>query len=73
MIAFTAFAFPVVTNKSTNVLYGTDKLVTPGIAGYPNDDTLYSNGIFDLSQNEVVVTIPQVDADRWFSIDFHDV
>ncbi len=60
-------------NKSVNVLYATDQLVTPGIPDYPNDDTIYANGFFDLSQHDVVVTIPQVDADRWFSIDFHDV
>ena len=39
----------------------------------PNDDTIYSEGVYDLSQNDLVITVPQVDANRYFNIALYDL
>ena len=51
-----------------NVLHSTGLLATPATPRGPNYDTIYAEGVYDLSQNDLVITVPQVDAGRYFNI-----
>jgi hypothetical protein len=37
----------------------------------PNVDTLYAGAVFDLSTSDLIVTVPKVDAGRYWSLDFY--
>ena len=39
----------------------------------PNVDTLYSRLAIDLSQNDVVLTVPKVEGDRYYVFPFYDL
>lgn len=39
----------------------------------PNVDTLYSRVVVDLSHNDVYITIPKVDGDRYYAVAFYDL
>lgn len=50
-------------------------LATPGYKAFktPNVDTLYSNAWLDLTSGPVLVTVPPMDADRYFTFNLLDV
>jgi len=57
-----------------NQFFHSNQLATPTepTVVLPNADTLYSTSVFDLSQDEVKVTIPEIDQDRYWSFAFYD-
>jgi hypothetical protein len=74
LLPFAGFAIPMLKNGTVNVLVPNDGLATPTfpLPG-PNHDTIYSETVYDLSQNDLVIHFPQIDADRYFNIALHDL
>jgi hypothetical protein len=62
------------SDAAVNVLVPATTLATPSetSVALPNVDTLYSTAVFDLSENDIVVTVPQVDANRYWNFGFYD-
>ena len=62
------------SNAKVNFLLPATTLATPTETAVvlPNVDTLYSTAVLDLSENNIVVTVPQVDANRYWNFGFYD-
>jgi hypothetical protein len=69
-----ATSFVSVSDTAVNVLFPATTLATPTETAVvlPNVDTLYSTAVLDLSENDIVVTVPQVDANRYWNFAFYD-
>jgi hypothetical protein len=69
-----ATSFVSVSDAAVNVLVPATTLATPSETSVvlPNVDTLYSTAVLDLSENDIVVTVPQVDANRYWNFGFYD-
>lgn len=57
-----------------NQLVHTTQFATPQstIVVLPNVDTLYSTALYDLSQNDLRVIVPEIGPDRYWSFAFYD-
>ena len=69
-----ATTFVSISDAAVNLLIPATTLATPSETAVvlPNVDTLYSTAVFDLSEDDVVVTVPQVDANRYWNFGFYD-
>jgi len=58
-----------------NALYNEPGVATSAEAAVvrPNDDTIYSLILIDLSRQDVVVTVPEVPDGRFYVFPFYDV
>lgn len=76
LYSFAQLAIPFVVRETPAVNFLRPSLAlansSDGLIIEPNDDTLYSAAIFDLSQKDVIITVPEVDADRYWVFPFAD-
>ncbi|KAH8822884.1 hypothetical protein DL96DRAFT_1469949, partial [Flagelloscypha sp. PMI_526] len=75
LIEFARLAKDLVAGLGTNKFYRNPALADPNEQAVvlPNVDTLYGNAIIDLSEHDVVLTIPEVeDKERYFVFAFYD-
>ncbi|KAH8823839.1 hypothetical protein DL96DRAFT_1683033 [Flagelloscypha sp. PMI_526] len=75
LIEFARLAQILVAGLGTNSLSRTSALADPNQQAVvlPNVDTLYGSAIIDLSEHDVVLTVPEVDdTDRFFVFAFYD-
>ncbi|RDW63424.1 hypothetical protein BP6252_10969 [Coleophoma cylindrospora] len=72
--SFAQLAVPFVNTGTINILVPQPTLATPDETqvNAPNVDTLYSSAVYDLSQNDVRITVPPVDEDRYWVFAFYD-
>lgn len=63
-----------VETNTTNKFSYSPELITPNDTRVvlPNVDTLYSTSVFDLSQKDLELGVPSVDADRYWNYAFYD-
>jgi hypothetical protein len=68
------FAASIAVHLVVNTLIPSSGLKTPNFRPVvdPNEDTLYSLAVFDLSQNDIVMDVPEVDSGRYWSFGFYD-
>ena len=57
-----------IANVTTNTLYANRDMAKPGAIGVvrPNADTLYSTMFIDLSESDLVLTVPEMPDDRYW-------
>lgn len=74
LIAFAQLAEPLVVGLGTNVLASQNSTSTASTRNVvrPNVDTLYAAGTFDLSANDVGLTVPDMEEDRFYLFAFYD-
>ena len=60
------------SENGINVLIPDNGTASPqaAIVG-PNVDVIYSNALFDISAHDLIVTIPEIDASRYWSFAFY--
>jgi hypothetical protein len=65
---------PLLKDEGVNKLQTNKELASPSttLGIFPNSDTLYSTAIFDLSAEDLIVTVPKVDPGRYWSFSFFD-
>jgi hypothetical protein len=73
-VAFAGVAKPLLASIGANAINRGTELSTPNstIVVRPNVDTLYGPAIFDLYQDNVNVTVPEIGVDRYWSFSFFD-
>lgn len=67
LVPFWSFATVV---NGYNILHPAP-LASPSLGGVPNRDTLYSVAVYDLAQEDLVITVPNVE-DRYYDVSFFD-
>ncbi|KAE9367521.1 DUF1214-domain-containing protein [Stipitochalara longipes BDJ] len=74
LYSYAKLALPFVDANAVNLLVHSTEIATPQstIVVLPNVDTLYSTALYDLSQNDLRVTIPNIGPDRYWSFAFYD-
>ena len=74
LYSYAKLALPFVEGNAVNLLVHSTEFATPQstIVVLPNVDTLYSTALYDLSQNDLQVTIPDIGPDRYWSFAFYD-
>jgi len=74
LLAFQKSSVPRIQQGGTNNLAHARALRTAANRDVvkPNADTLYSNAIFDLSRQDVAITIPEVPSDQFALFSFYD-
>ena len=74
LLSYAKLAFPFVSAGAINYFVHLTQPATPQetTVVLPNVDTLYSAAVFDLSSHDINVTIPSIDADRYWSFAFYD-
>ncbi|KAN0095632.1 DUF1214 domain containing protein [Hyaloscypha variabilis] len=72
LYSYAKLALPFVDGPA--ILVHSTEFATPQstIVVLPNVDTLYSTALYDLSQNDLRVTIPDIGPDRYWSFAFYD-
>jgi hypothetical protein len=72
--AFSIYAVPLLKEEGVNNLQTRTELSDPSttLGVFPNSDTLYSTAVFDLSAEDLIVTVPEVDVGRFWSFSFFD-
>ena len=75
LAAFAKLAAPVLTAVGTNKVVSAQTLSGPQDTTVvrPNVDTLYSTGILDLSQDDLVLTVPNISDGRYWLFPFYDL
>ncbi|QIX02319.1 hypothetical protein AMS68_007836 [Peltaster fructicola] len=71
---FANFAGSVLKNHQVNEIFHQRNLATPDDPGVvkPNVDTLYSRVVLDLSSQDVVLTVPEIEAERYWNYPVYD-
>lgn len=74
LLAWQRYAGGVIDDVGTNNLHHARELSTPAnrTVVKPNVDTLYSNLIYDLSDSDLVINVPDVPADDFKLFSFYD-
>lgn len=74
LLSYAKLALPFVSAGAANYFVHLTQPATPQetTVVLPNVDTIYSAAVFDLSSNDINVTIPTIDADRYWSFAFYD-
>lgn len=72
---FANFAGTVLRNVSVNHIFHQRNIASPDNPGVikPNVDTLYSRVVLDLSQNDVVLTVPNITDNIYWNYPVIDV
>jgi hypothetical protein len=72
--AFATYAVPLLEEEGVNKLQTRIELSNPStmLGVLPNADTLYSTAVLDLSAEDLIVTVPEVDPGRFWSFSFYD-
>lgn len=68
LYAYGDVAKPLPEGWPTNRILNNRVLNTPGAVGVvrPNADTIYSIVMFDLSESDIVITVPEMPSDRYW-------
>jgi hypothetical protein len=74
LLAFEKLAPPLLDLVGVNKIVHARVLATAAnrTVVKPNVDTLYSTMIFDLSQANVVITVPEIPADQFYLFSYYD-
>jgi hypothetical protein len=74
LLAFQKLSVPLIRQAGTNSLVHARVLRTADDREVvkPNADTLYSNAIYDLSREDVAITIPEIPSDQFALFSFYD-
>lgn len=75
LTAFVKFVVPIIQNVSTNAIFLQPFTSTPAqqTVVRPSPDFLFSNMAIDLSHEDLVFTVPPVDAGRYYIFAFFDM
>ncbi|KJZ78692.1 hypothetical protein HIM_02083 [Hirsutella minnesotensis 3608] len=75
LIQYASAVQPVLAFTGTNAIHHSRNLATPDDVSLvrPNVDTLYSRVAYDLSHNDLAITIPKIDDNRYYSFAFYDL
>ncbi|KAM4065989.1 hypothetical protein HRG_000148 [Hirsutella rhossiliensis] len=75
LIQYASTVSSVLAFTGSNAIQHNRDLATPDDVSLvrPSVDTLYSRVVVDLSHNDVSITIPKVDDDRYYVVAFHDL
>jgi len=75
LAAYAKLAAPVLTAVGSNKVVSAQTLSGPQDTTVvrPNVDTLYSTGILDLSQDDLVLTVPNISDGRYWLFPFYDL
>ncbi|KAI9710681.1 MAG: hypothetical protein M1820_002514 [Bogoriella megaspora] len=70
LTAYASLAQPLLLLNSVNRLVSTNELANPSneIIIRPNDDTIYASTVYDLSERNVEITVPDIGLDRYWSV-----
>ncbi|KUJ10772.1 DUF1254-domain-containing protein [Mollisia scopiformis] len=74
LLSYARVALQVVNENATNTFLHNTQLSTAASTTVvlPNVDTLYSSAAYDLSENNVQITVPSIEPDRYWSVAFYD-
>jgi hypothetical protein len=74
LLAFQKASVPRIQQAGTNSLLHARGLSTAASRAVvkPNADTIYSNAVYDLSRQDVAITIPEVPSDQFALFSFYD-
>lgn len=73
LLSFGGFCTPLLSKPGANVMAYASNLSTPASNATvkPNLDTLYATTCHDLSDQDLILTIPEVDSSRYYSVAFY--
>lgn len=74
LVVFASWAGGVFQHVGSNQIYHQRTLATPTSPGVikPNEDTLYSRAVLDLSSHDIVLTVPEINDGRYWVYPVYD-
>ncbi|KAF1989741.1 hypothetical protein K402DRAFT_349836 [Aulographum hederae CBS 113979] len=74
LTAWAQLSVPLIAFAGVNTLFANTNLANASQTEvvFPNADTLYSTAAFDLTRDDLTVTVPEVDPGRYWSVSVYD-